>query len=457
MRGGPVIRGAGAALAAAACLALAPALAAASVGDFAMAVQPDGKVVVAGGSGRVGGNASGREFGAVVRYQADGRLDPGFGGGDGVLLARDLAPFTALDLDAKGRILLASPTGQLSRLLPDGRFDANFGVAGKAPAGTTSAYFPTSVRALGNGSILLGGMTGYLADPGEHLYGRLYMYSPDGLHSRWVGSMTSGDGRPGEPKTYLNDFVVGPGGMVIGAGTSAPREAGARGQAALAQLLPGPNDGVYPTGPNPSFGGGAGLVSSAFAPFSPASEAANALSWDRGKLLLAGQAGEKLLLARYRSDGTLDAGFGRGGARLTGFHRAASSANAVAVQRGAIFAAGGSGYGCGAAGCTSLLLARYRPSGRLDRRFGAGGIVSPRVDSATYGKPAGEVAYGVAGRGKGGVIVGGLVTGPGSSRFFLRRYLPDGEPDPGFGNGGRVTTLPILAGTAAPGAGHRSR
>jgi hypothetical protein len=38
--------------AAAACVALAPGVAGASVGNFAMAVQPDGKIVVAGGSGR---------------------------------------------------------------------------------------------------------------------------------------------------------------------------------------------------------------------------------------------------------------------------------------------------------------------------------------------------------------------------------------------------------------------
>ena len=64
----------------------APGAAGASVGNFAMAAQPDGKVLVAGGSGRVGGAASGREFGAVVHYDPDGSLDRSFGAGDGVAL-----------------------------------------------------------------------------------------------------------------------------------------------------------------------------------------------------------------------------------------------------------------------------------------------------------------------------------------------------------------------------------
>src|SRR3954470_862499 len=46
---------------------------------FAVAIQPDGKMVVAGGVGLGGPNA---RFG-IVRYGTDGSLDPTFGSGDG--------------------------------------------------------------------------------------------------------------------------------------------------------------------------------------------------------------------------------------------------------------------------------------------------------------------------------------------------------------------------------------
>ena len=437
-----------------ACLVAAPGVASASVAEFAMAVQPDGRILVAGGSGRVGGAASGKEFGAVVRYRRDGRLDRSFGGGDGVALIRQMQPFTAVDLQPDGRILLAAPIGQTARLLPDGHLDGNYGFAGVGGPGSSAAYYPTSIAYIGDAGILVGGMTGYPNDPGEHWYGWLYRIQPGGLSSELVGTMTSRDGRPGEPKTFLNDFAIARGGTVIGAGTAAAREPTARTHAALAQLVPGPKSAAHsPEGPDPSFGAGVGLLTSNF--FPPSSEAANALSIDRGKLLLAGQSGGKLLLARYSMSGILDTRFGRGGAFVTGGGRAGEAeANALAVQsRGGILAAGGSAYGCGGERCEGLLLTRHKGNGKLDGRFGSDGVVSPRVQTKVYGTPASEVAYGVASRPEGKVLVGGLVTAPGSSRFFLRRYLADGKPDPSFGDRGRLTTLPLVAGTPAPGSG----
>src|SRR4051795_4434686 len=89
---------------AAAGLALgAPAAGDASVGNFGMALQRDGKIVVAGGGGIA---PEGREeFGAVARYLPDGTLDRSFGGGDGIVLARSLKPFTAVALQRDGRIV----------------------------------------------------------------------------------------------------------------------------------------------------------------------------------------------------------------------------------------------------------------------------------------------------------------------------------------------------------------
>lgn len=416
----------------------------ASVGNFAMAIQQDGKIVVAGGAGYVGGAGAEGEYAAVVRYLPNGRLDPTFGQGDGVLLAKSLRPFTAIDIQDDGRIVLTAPVGQVARVLPDGRFDANFGRRGKA-LGIFSASYPTSVQVAANGAIFVGGMTGYLNDPGEHWYGRLYRIAPSGFRGDWVASMTSGDGRPGEPKTFLNDFVFGRGGQVIGAGTAAERRPDARSHAALARLLPGTVERGTPSGPDPAFGGGAGLVESNFYPASLLPEAANALVKQRGKLLIAGTANGDLMVARYSGEGLLDLSFGRRGFATAGVGRASTdSANAIVTSaRGGIFAAGGSARGC--AGCAGLLLARYGKDGQPVRGFGQGGIVSPAADSGGLGKPASEIAYDLSLRERGRILVGGIVTGPNSSRLFLRRFLADGRPDRTFGREGRLTTLPFRA------------
>jgi uncharacterized delta-60 repeat protein len=418
----------------------------ASVGNFAMAVQPDGRIVVAGGSGHAG-RTGGKEFGAVARYLPNGRLDPSFGG-DGIVLVHEQSPFTAVAIQRDGRIVLAAPpngSGGVVRLFPDGYLDFNFGEKGILYAGASTVWHPTSVAVDGKGAIWVGGMIGYLSDPAEHWYGSIARITPNGRSGEWIGSMTSREGAPGEPKTFVNDFLL-EGGTVVGAGSLAAREPTARSQAVVARLVPGTVTAGQASGPDPSFGAGAGLVTSNFFPTSPASEAANALARDKGKLLLAGTANDGLLVARYSAGGVLDRGFGRQGARVVNFGPAtADAATDVAVSKAGIWAAGSSSHGCGQGRCTSMLLVRLRRDGHLSPRFGEGGFVSPAVDTHAYGNPASEVAYSVAPLAGGKVLVGGIVEGQSSSRLFLRRFEANGLPDRSFGRNGRLTTLPEAA------------
>jgi uncharacterized delta-60 repeat protein len=132
---------------------------------------------------------------------------------------------------------------------------------------------------------------------------------------------------------------------------------------------------------------------------------------------------------------------------VTGVHGPApDAASAIAVQpNGRIVVAGGSGYGCPGGACDRLVVARYRTNGQLDRSFGKGGIVSPRTGSRAGGGSASEVAYGVVALREERILVGGLLTVDGKTRLFLRRYLADGSPDRIFGIDGEVTTLPLRA------------
>jgi len=435
-------------VAAALALLAVPAAAGASVGNFGMAVQPDGKIVVVGGGGLA--PEGGKEFGAVVRYLPNGRLDRSFGAGDGVVLMRQQRPFTAVALQENGRILVTSPIGGragLTRLLPNGALDKSFGEGGYLYGGASTSWYPTSV-AVKDGRIFTAGMTGYLADTAEHWYGWLYRITSSGRSGGPFAGMTSGAGD--QPKTFINDFLFGPGGSVIAAGTVAERRADAREHAVLARLLPNSVEPAGPpTGADPSFGGGVGLVQSNFLPASPLPEAANALSWDQGKLLIAGEANGDMLVSRYFKDGTQDNGFGRRGFwTVTAGRGSTDVANALAVDsKGAIFAVGGSTHRCGGGECTTLLLARLGKDGHPKPSFGHGGIVTPPLGSGAAGHPAFETAYDLALRPRGKVLVGGLVGGPSSSRFFLRRYLTDGTPDKSFGKRGRMATLPVAVGS----------
>ena len=122
----------------------------------AIAVQPDGKIVVAGSTDQ---GASGLDF-ALVRYNADGSLDTAFGNAGAVVTdfgsASDRA--YALLLQADGKIVLGGETNTgataggvdfaLVRYLRDGGLDTTFGTGGKVITALKSATGSDGVRAL---------------------------------------------------------------------------------------------------------------------------------------------------------------------------------------------------------------------------------------------------------------------------------------------------------------------
>lgn len=107
--------------------------------DWAWAVTlgAGGRIIVAGVASVGGGQAP---KAVAIRYRRDGRLDPQFGGGDGVstwrFAAGRSAAATACVVDDQGRVVVAGFDGGgeggfgVSRLLPDGGIDSSFGVGG---------------------------------------------------------------------------------------------------------------------------------------------------------------------------------------------------------------------------------------------------------------------------------------------------------------------------------------
>ena len=166
------------------------------------------------------------------------------------------------------------------------------------------------------------------------------------------------------------------------------------------------------------------------------------------------RADTKFALARYNSDGTLDATFGVDGKVMTDFTSGVDSANGVAIQAdGKIVVVGPAGSYDRNQGRTKFALARYNSDGTLDATFGGDGKVMTDFTSG------GTDATGVAIQADGKIVAVGVAAAPADvaadstrhSRFALARYNSDGTLDASFGVNGKVMTDFCARGDAANG------
>ncbi|QIS09599.1 hypothetical protein [Nocardia arthritidis] len=131
--------------------------------------------------------------------------------------------------------------------------------------------------------------------------------------------------------------------------------------------------------------------------------------------------------------GTLDPGFGNRGRVGTGFGSPADGAVAVAIEfDGRIVVAGSTQdpvHG------NNFAIVRYTAGGNLDRSFGDGGKVSTDFGGRS------DTAAAVVSQPDGKILVAGTSQGADTGEdIALARYTPEGNPDTGFGAGGKVRT-----------------
>jgi uncharacterized delta-60 repeat protein len=163
--------------------------------------------------------------------------------------------------------------------------------------------------------------------------------------------------------------------------------------------------------------GDQGRIRTRFGPGLRASADDVAVQADR-KIVVAGWAGNNYVsfaLARYRPNGKLDPTFGGDGRVSTDFGRNAEAAEGVAIQRdGRIVAGGMASY------YREFALARYQTDGSLDASFGNGGKVTTAFSGDGW---ASAVAIQADGRivavGTVGEVVGNGIS---SGGFALARY-----------------------------------
>ena len=148
-----------------------------------------------------------------------------------------------------------------------------------------------------------------------------------------------------------------------------------------------------------------------------------------GKLLLTGTTGIAFITLRYMPDGTLDNSFGNNGSVTTNFGNGTPKlGNANLVQSdGKIVVAGGDNE--------RIMLARYNTDGSLDETFGNNGEV---ISDITNINPLNKV-YDMTLQPDGKLVLTGTTGDEfGIVNTMILRYMPDGSFDTAFGNKGIV-------------------
>jgi uncharacterized delta-60 repeat protein len=286
----------------------------------AIAVQPDGRIVVAGGSnGQVGAV---RSDVTVARYLPDGHLDSSFGG-DGIVTTsvRDYASALALALRPDGRIVVAGSAAfdtsgsdvdaLVVQYLPDGALDPAFGTGGTV---TTDVHGSIDIAeglvVLPDGRLVVGGTSDRGADAGDTDYLAIRYLSTGALDPTFgtAGRLTADVGSSFD---QAHDIGVD-GTSVVLVGTSVPQ--GLTFEAVVLRL--------GPTGQ---------VVSSVR---TQALEEGDALAFDEtGRTVVAGRFQGAARIVRLGTNGQVDGAWGDfGGER--------SSAFDVVVAGGQIVAAG---------------------------------------------------------------------------------------------------------------------
>jgi len=330
----------------------------------AIAVQADGKIVVAG---ETYNNSSVVEDFALARYNSDGSLDNTFGTNGFVVtdLQQSTDVVKAIVIQPDGKIVVAGHSDNtfnydfaVARYLANGTLDNSFGTNGKVIKNFGSTDFGLAMALLPSGKILVAG--------------RAY----NGQNADFALIQLNANG------TFDNNF-----------GTAGAIRADLFGE----------------------------------------DESANAIAVQAdGKIVLAGDRyannASQFALARFNPDGSLDLSFSFDGKLSTSIGGLSDVIYAVGIQpNGSIVAAGVSNN----ISISDFALARYLSDGTPDITFSGDGQLTTNVVTG------GDYASTIAIQSDGKILAGGTAPGSNSiSDFAVVRYLPNGNLDASFGNGG---------------------
>jgi len=394
----------------------------------AVAIQPDGKIVLLGASAPL---ISEHNVGAAVRLNQDGTLDLSFGRHGKAPVPLDTVSATAID--AAGRIVVAGSAKSLTsfdpdfaavRLNSDGSLDTSFGNGGKSVVAVGPGFYDaaSSLALQIDGKIVLAGQ-GTVGTVGGFVVARL---NSDGTVDPGFGD--AGRVAVAVPGGFgASGVVIDASGRIVMSGSAL---VGSYWQFAFVRLA---SNGTPDTG----FGtGGNGIVT---IPVSGGSGQANALAIDpSGRIVAAGNAitaSWDFATIRLNDNGALDSSFGSGGISVVpGW--GISTFNAIAIQvDGKIVMTGNQNLNSTTP--SMPMVVRLNADGTPDSGFGSGFASGGKsaIAHGASGYNAAEVTA-VAFDAFGRPVVAGY---DGWNRDFAAwRLNYDGAPDASFGTGGEV-------------------
>jgi uncharacterized delta-60 repeat protein len=324
----------------------------------AVLVQPNGRIVVAGG----GGPAS--SFCVVRLRAANGTLDPTFGSG-----GKRRIDFGAEDdgvhgaaLQADGKIVLVGDshlTPAVARLKANGSLDTTFATGGRKTFSWGALGRINAALVAPNGKIVLAGFSG-----------------PEGGNVQLARLNTNGklDTTFGTGGIAAVDFGGDDFGDAIARQADGRILVAGRSTAAGAVVARVRATGVL----DPDFDGDGRVT----LPGAANGRATAVLVQPDRKIVVAGNAGGlgAMTVTRLAPSGALDTGFGTGGTATIDFGALADLAAGAALQAdGKIVVAGYS------QSAEDVAVARLNPNGSPDASFGVGGKATVDFGAATFG------------------------------------------------------------------------
>lgn len=381
-------------------------------------LQPDGKLA-----------STAKSLGRLVRHHSDGSLDTSFGNGTGYVPA----PETAVALQPDGKLVAVDSISvgypryafRVQRFNPDGSIDAAFGDNGTAIAEFESTLEPMEIHGhdvrpwdvavQDDGKILVVGAYNYYRYDGfayDHtpVAQALARFNGDGSPDTGFGdigklvtdTITASD--PGaNPRESLYASALQPDGRILVAG-----------------YLENDDYDMMVTRYNAD-----GSLDTTFGVNGVASIDLGGADtgWDlavqpNGDIVVVGRRelngffSADIALLRLHSNGTVDSGFGTGGASITDYQGHQDGAYAVALQADGKIVIGGFVTKSGPQDSTDMLMSvlRYNVDGSLDGDFARNGIAAMAINEG-MGDSASDVL----------IQVDGKIVASGSA---ILRYLP---------------------------------
>jgi uncharacterized delta-60 repeat protein len=312
----------------------------------AVAIQPDGKIVVCGG---VPGS-KGFAVPGVARYNTDGSLDTTFGTG-GIVSTPSLedSPLTSIALQSDGKIVTVAGgfTAFVLRYTTSGVLDSTFGTGGIVTLSFINGPLASGVLVQTDGNILVADNSLFRLLSN----GQFDTSFGTGGTARTAGYPATGLALLANGKILVASSFSGTSGFISQYDSNGSLDTmfGIGGQLATPGTAPGLV--LLETG---DFVAGGSLTNNTLRPSPGVSVSSFAVS-------------------RYLGAGIMDASFGTNGGTVTpvpGFPIVATTGVAVEPNGDIVMLGTGTFFGQ-----TAFTLARYTPAGQLDTTFGTNGTV----------------------------------------------------------------------------------